>query len=884
MVIVLDGRFRFTIITAFYNTGDYLKESIESIINQDIGFKDNVQYILVDDGSTDHSKEIALKYQQLYPENILVLSKENGGPATARNLALKFVDGEYVNCLDSDDLLSLNTLSVVNDFILNNDVEIVAIPMVYFGKKEGDHHLNYKFEKEEVIDLTEKFNYPQASMASSFIKSSLLENQQFNTDLINGEDLLFLNKILIDVKKYGVTNKAQYNYRKRSESSSIMDNSKKNEKFFLEKINLCFKELIDYSLKMEGEVLKFIQYLIALDLNGIMMSRYYEEIYKDSNEIDEFWECLRYILSYIDVEIIKQHDHLSFFVKSFYIYIKNNDFHFEINSKRNQVILKSNDYLINRLHKHVLNLDYIEIRNNKLVIGGFMRSKCKSSSLNLQAILKKVSNEKEYYTCKYVSYPNSGHRDKKLLGITWTYFYNFEVSIPLIEEDFIIYFKVLFEENGESASFYPQTELVSYCNLSEFSNYFVNDSKIVLYRDNAIHIVKKSVLFRHRLEFNSMRNIHDSSEEFKNHAIYIRILCAFVFIFLRNRRIWLFMDHPTFGDDNAKHLFAYSCNQKDNIDKYYIVDKNVAYFDEMKKIDKNIIQWGSIKHKILYLYGEKIISSYANHDLLNPFHNFDPILFSGLTNIKTCFLQHDVSNVKFSINPRKYYYNFYLFLTNSDYERDYIISDTFNYSDETAQTLGFPRYDNLRDMSSSKVILFMPAWRKYIKNEKSFKNSDYFKYLNRFLNDEELMNLIKENDYTLIFKPPIEMLDFIESLNISDEIEVCIDESNENLINTSSLLITDYSNLFFEFSYLKKPVIYYRGNDKYIYKQKYFDFETMGFGEVIDSSDRLIDKIREYIETNCEMEDVYKKRVQDFFKYIDRDNSKRVYEWLYHHK
>ena len=75
MVIVLDGRFRFTIITAFYNTGDYLKESIESIINQDIGFKDHVQYILVDDGSTDHSKEIALNYQQLYPENILVLSK-----------------------------------------------------------------------------------------------------------------------------------------------------------------------------------------------------------------------------------------------------------------------------------------------------------------------------------------------------------------------------------------------------------------------------------------------------------------------------------------------------------------------------------------------------------------------------------------------------------------------------------------------------------------------------------------------------------------------------------------------------------------------------------------------------------------------------------------
>lgn len=58
----------------------------------------------------------------------------------------------------------------------------------------------------------------------------------------------------------------------------------------------------------------------------------------------------------------------------------------------------------------------------------------------------------------------------------------------------------------------------------------------------------------------------------------------------------------------------------------------------------------------------------------------------------------------------------------------------------------------------------------------------------------------------------------------------------------------------------------------------------MGFGEIINTSDRLNSKIKEYIETNCEMEDIYKKRVQDFFKYFDNDNSKRVYEWLYYHK
>ena len=881
----MEKNFKYTIITAFYNTGKYLRESIESVINQDIGFEDNVQYILVDDGSDDESKDIALEYQKLYPNNILVLSKENGGVGSARNLGLKYIEGEFVNFLDSDDKFATNALKAMDDFLsAHSDVDVVAMPLIYFDRKTGDHHLNYKFKKERVIDLQKDYNYPHSHISSSIIRYEALKNHDFEEGLVNGSDLLFMNKILIDIKKYGVTNSTHYNYRKRADGSSIMDNAKKSKRYFTEKMELCYKELINYSIKKDGNVPKFIQYLIAQELNAIVMSRYYEEVFEDSKEIEEFWKCLEDILSYIDMEIIKEHNYLSFFVKSFYIYIKNNDFHFEINPERNQVILKTKDYLINRLHKHVINLDYVEIRDNRLLIGGFIRSKCKSSSINLKARLKKVSNDVEYYNCKYVTYPNSGHRHKRLLGIAWTYFYNFEVSIPLIEEDYKLDFEVLFEEDGESAIFYPKIELTPYCNLSEFSNYFVKDSKIVLFRDDAIHVVKNSVLFRHRLEFDSIQNIRDSDEEFKDHAIHIRILCAFAFIFLRNRRIWLFMDHPTFSDDNAKHLFAYSCNQKDKIDKYYIVDENAHYFDEMKKNNRHIIPWGSIRHKILYLYGEKIISSYANHNLINPFHEFNPTLFSGLTNIKTCFLQHDVSRVDFSINPRKYYYNFYLFLTNSDYERDFLTGDTYNYSDETAQALGFPRYDNLKDMSSSKEILFMPAWRKYIKNGDSFKKSDYFKYLDNFLNDKELLKLIKENDYNLIFKPPNDMLPFIESLNITDEIDVCIDESNEYLINKSSLLITDYSNVFFDFSYLKKPVIYYRGNDRYIYKQEYFDFETMGFGEVINSLDRLRDKVNEYIETDCEMEEVYKKRVQDFFKYIDQNNCKRVYDWLYHHK
>ena len=57
----------------------------------------------------------------------------------------------------------------------------------------------------------------------------------------------------------------------------------------------------------------------------------------------------------------------------------------------------------------------------------------------------------------------------------------------------------------------------------------------------------------------------------------------------------------------------------------------------------------------------------------------------------------------------------------------------------------------------------------------------------------------------------------------------------------------------------------------------------MGFGDVIDNEEDLVDKIIEYIDNGCEMEDKYKKRVDKFFKYTDQKNCSRVYNWLYQH-
>ena len=92
----------------------------------------------------------------------------------------------------------------------------------------------------------------------------------------------------------------------------------------------------------------------------------------------------------------------------------------------------------------------------------------------------------------------------------------------------------------------------------------------------------------------------------------------------------------------------------------------------------------------------------------------------------------------------------------------------------------------------------------------------------------------------------------------------------------SAIFITDFSSTAFDFAYLKKPLIYFQFDELTQYEPGWFSYDEDGLGPVIKTVDGVVDYIEMLLERNCEVEEKYASRIDDFFVYRDRNNCARI--------
>ena len=883
--------FNFSVVMAVYNVEKFLGEAIDSLINQTIGFEDNIQLILIDDGSLDNSREIALSYQKKFPNNIILISKENGGVASARNLGLKNATGKYINFMDSDDKFSLNAFEKVYKFFKkhnNEDFDVATVPIMFFESKTGDHPLNFKFEKEQVIDLSENPEYIQVVTNASFIKKEAIKDLEFDPKPMKMEDALFINKIILSKNKYGLVKGTHYSYRKRFDGTSITTGDGKYRKeFYTGQLKYFYKELINFSINKLGYLPDFIKNLFVYDLRWIVEVplENIRNVFDSDEELNEFWDYLDDVLSYIDIDIIENHVVIPHYVKKFLIYLKNEkDFYASVEDE--VVRLMSKEYVLNNLNIHNIWTDIIQLKNGFLYISGSYSSICSNDHISIEAV-KNVGGKDETYETKFYYYKNTTRETVKYLSIPWKYTYSFDVKIPISDNDITkISFNVIYDENGLRQSFQPKIKFRNFANLSKESHYFIKDSKIVIYKPNNFYVEPYNFKNHLKYELRSALKVIEVRPHKMFLAIYMKILYFILFPFLSKRNIWIFMDRRNAAGDNGEHFFDYVYNQKNkDIEIYFTIEKDSADFKRLKELygDK-VIPFDSLKHRILYLFADKVISSHPDDSILNPFYGKSMRLYSGLRTSQIYFLQHGVGKYDMSRWLRKYAKNVSLLLTVSDLDYKSFI-ENYNYGEEVVQTLGFPRFDNLNNENLKKQIVIILSWRNFIKNEDMLLDSEYYERINSLINNESLINHCKEKGYDIVLKLHPLMTEYIDCFDKNEYIKFDDFTSFHELICDSALMVTDYSSVAFDFAYLKKPILYYQYGDDYHFdvESSYFDDEKDGFGRLIRDEDELVDEIIKYVDNDCEMEEFYKERVDKFFKYTDKNNSKRVYKWILDH-
>lgn len=151
----------YSIIIPSYNQQDYLPDAIESALSQTVP----CEIIVIDDGSTDHSLEIARSYEP----RIKVVSQVNKGLSSARNTGIMNTTGDYIIPLDADDILMDNYIETVDRIIKETNADIVAPSFKCFGV----HNTEVILSPDVTLEHFRKANY--VAYFSTIRKSKLLE-------------------------------------------------------------------------------------------------------------------------------------------------------------------------------------------------------------------------------------------------------------------------------------------------------------------------------------------------------------------------------------------------------------------------------------------------------------------------------------------------------------------------------------------------------------------------------------------------------------------------------------------------------------------------------------------------------------------------------------
>lgn len=263
-----------SIIIPFYNTQEYLKKCLESVVNQTLK---EIEIFLIDDCSADNSLEIAQEYAQKDSRIRLIQNKKNSGQGFSRNLGINIAKGQYIAFLDADDFVDLTMYEKLYTSAIKKDADIIKCQFyhIYNDKEEKYHYTNlikdynkvYKFSDDPLVLLGQSVSFVWNGM---YKKQFLFEKKIKFDEKIKYEDILFHWQTNIEAKKIIFNEESLYFYNRGNEISDTAK-VKKYHASLLENLRLIKKIILEKNLQKElanAFILKcFVLYKFLLSPN-----------------------------------------------------------------------------------------------------------------------------------------------------------------------------------------------------------------------------------------------------------------------------------------------------------------------------------------------------------------------------------------------------------------------------------------------------------------------------------------------------------------------------------------------------------------------------------------------------------------------------------------
>lgn len=901
----------FSGIIAIYNNADYARKLYKSIEAQTVD-RSSLEIVLVNDGSTDNSLEIATDWKKTSNLDIRIISKENGGVASARNLGIDNARGTWITFIDSDDILDKNYFSALKHF---NNLDsyrsasmLTTRSILYYediGTTIDNHPLSWKYKSgDRLVSLTlEPHAIHLGGHSTTVRRTVVMENALIFRDTVRPafEDADFIGRYLALFPEpvLGLVASARYYYRKRADRTSLIDTTwTKVEKFTQEP---------KYGhLGMLSDVTARLGYTPIWAQNMVLYSLYwyfYADKKWDSpfatmpqDILDEFWGILEEIFSYIDSDAIRNFSLMNYgwyLSEGILRHYKNQAW---ISSPNPVVYKKSKVDQVNNTSKYIYSYSKI-LPKEEIYIDNELSEPVSSKSVVQRSFGNTLMFE------RIIVVPAGKFIQIRIGGKFAQIFpYPAKNRLPKFRTDLPAHLVLL----GGGGQLSPQERIwrlrskktsnilstiqaPQALSAKAFEEAWVTDTTVCISGFRIVQRVVKRNIQKWKVVKNTKRDRRTVS------------LATSANIAMEYKDAWLFIDRPERADDNAEHLYKFVRNFHPEINIWYMLSEESPDWQRLKSEGFSLIPFGTDAAIAPVLNAKFIISSHMDNDI---YHPVSPQRF-GSSHARRIFLQHGMvmNDISKWLNTKE----LTLMLASATGEYEYFTADGSPYAigKNEVRLTGLPRHDKLVDLARTKAsgerrqILVVPTWRKNLaedlsklatnqaRKEMLLENDFYVAWMN-VLNSGVITALARDEGLDIVFVLHDHLAQYESIFNFGPKVKVqsYSDMSVQDLLIASKLVITDYSSIATEAVIAGTAVVYYQYDLEAIYdgghsfKQGWFDYVRDGFGPVVAHLDDLESFVVALRNNSWKSDELYTDRLKRSLPFLDGSVCERVFDEL----